>query len=110
MMINISSQEGCTTRCPKKRKNGQTWQACQHSKVVERGPKGSKKANLDVFDHLGPFWARLDPFGPFQTKNDFFAQKHPRQTLFCPYGAFYGDIILCHRYRQQKVPNTFLTL
>ena len=49
---------------PKKRtnktnKNGQTWQACQHSKVV---PKGSKMVNLDVFDHLGPFWASLDPF------------------------------------------------
>ena len=22
-------------------------------------------ANLSVFDHLGPFWAHLDPFGPF---------------------------------------------
>ena len=21
-----------------------------------------------VFDHLGPFWAHLDPFGPFQTE------------------------------------------
>ena len=35
------------------------------------GPKGSKMVNLDVCDHLGPFWARQDPFGPFQTKNDF---------------------------------------
>ena len=42
------------------------WQDCQHFKVVQRGPKGSKMVNLDVFDHLGPFWARLDPFGPFQ--------------------------------------------
>ena len=25
-------------------------------------------ANLDVFDNLGPFWALLDTFGPFQTK------------------------------------------
>ena len=31
-------------------------------------PKGSEMVNPDVFDHLGPFWARLDPFGPFQTK------------------------------------------
>ena len=88
-------------------KNGQTWQACQRSKVVQRGPKGTKMVNLSLFDHLGP---RLGPSGPFWTisnKNDFFAQKHLRQTLFCPYGAFYGDIILCHRYRQQKVPNTF---
>ena len=24
--------------------------------------------NLDIFDNLGPFWAHLDTFGPFQTK------------------------------------------
>ena len=36
-------------------KNGQTWQACQRSKVVQKGPKGTKMANLSVFDHLGPF-------------------------------------------------------
>ena len=52
-------------------KNGQTWQACQRSKVVQKGPKGSKMVNLSVFDHLGPFWAHLDHFGPFQTKIDF---------------------------------------
>ena len=38
---------------------------------VQKGPKGTKMANLSVFDHLGPFWAHLDPFGPFQTKIDF---------------------------------------
>ena len=42
--------------------------------------------NLDVFDHLGPFWAHLDLLGPFQTKNDF-AQKHLCQNLLCPYVA-----------------------
>jgi len=52
-------------------KNGQTWQACQRSKVVQKGPKVSKMVNLSVFDHLGPFWAHLDHFGPFQTKIDF---------------------------------------
>ena len=54
-------------------KNGQTWQACQRSKVVQRGPKGTKMVNLSLFDHLGP---RLGPSGPFWTisdKNDFFA-------------------------------------
>ena len=51
-------------------KNGQTWQACQHSKVVQKGPKGTKMVNLSVFDHLGPFWAHLDPFGPFQIRID----------------------------------------
>ena len=24
--------------------------------------------NLYVFDHLGPFWAHMNTFGPFQTK------------------------------------------
>ena len=48
----------------KTNKNGQTWQACQNSKVVQRGLKGSEMVNPDVFDHLGPF-------GPFQTKNGF---------------------------------------
>ena len=55
-------------------KNGQTWQACQRSKVVQRGPKGTKMVNLSLFEHLGPFWAHLDPFGPFQTKMIFLPQ------------------------------------
>ena len=37
-------------------KKGQTWQACQHSKLVQRGPKGTKMVNLSVFYHLRPFW------------------------------------------------------
>ena len=52
-------------------KKGQTWQACQHSKVVQKGPKGTKMVNLNIFDHLGPI---LGPSGPFWTildKNDF---------------------------------------
>ena len=32
-------------------KKGQTWQACQHSKVVQKGPKGTKMINLSVFYH-----------------------------------------------------------
>ena len=28
-------------------------------KVVQNGPKGTKMANLSVFDHLGPFWVHL---------------------------------------------------
>ena len=40
----------------------------------QKGPKGSKMANLSVFDHLGPFWVHLDPFGPFQTKMNFLPQ------------------------------------
>ena len=46
------------------------------------GPKGSKMVNLDVCDHLGPFWARQDPFGPFQTKNDFLLKSTSAKHFF----------------------------
>ena len=32
-------------------KNGQTWQACQRSKVVQKGSKGTKMVNLSIFAH-----------------------------------------------------------
>ena len=59
---------------------GQTWQACQHSKVVQKGPKGTKMVNLNVFDHLGSI---LGPSGPFWTildNNDFFAPNGQRKV------------------------------
>ena len=62
-------------------KKGQTWQACQHSKAVQKGPKGTKMVNLNVFDHLGPI---LGPSGPFWTildKNDFFAPNGQNRVL-----------------------------
>ena len=70
-------------------KNGQTWQACQRSKVVQRGPKGTKMVNLSLFDHLGP---RLRPSGPFWTisdKNDFFAPNGQNRVLQRCFGAKY---------------------
>ena len=67
-------------RTDKTNKDGQTWQACKHSKVVRNGQPR-------CFLPLGPFWACLDPVGPFQTKNDFFTQKHLCQTQLCPYKA-----------------------
>ena len=54
-------------------KNDLTWQACQCPDVVQKGPKWSKQ---HIFDHLGHFWAHLDPFEPFKTIIDFLAQKH----------------------------------
>ena len=51
-------------------KNGQTWQACQRSKVV----------NLSLFEHLGPFWT-------ISNKNWYFAPKHLCKTLYCPFRA-----------------------
>ena len=68
-------------------KNGQTWQACQRSKVVQRGPKGTKMVNLSLFDHLGPL---LGPFGPCWTisdKNDFFAPNGQNRVLQRCFGA-----------------------
>ena len=58
------------------------------SKVVQRDPKGSKMVNLDVFDHLGPLWARLDPFGPFQSFQMFFFLK---STSAQPYFVLMGQ-------------------
>ena len=49
------------------------WQAYQSSKVVQKGPKWSSWV---IFDHLGPFWAYLDPFGPFQTKMNLLPQMN----------------------------------
>ena len=48
-------------------------QACQHSKKVQKGLKGTKIVNLSVVDHLGPI---LGPSGRLWTisdKNVFFA-------------------------------------
>ena len=52
-------------------KNGLTWQACQRSKMVQMGPKGTNMVNLSVLIIWDPFWAHLDPYGPFQTKMIF---------------------------------------
>ena len=52
-------------------KNSQTWQACQCSKVVQKGPNGQP----NCFWPFGPFWAQLDPFGPFQTKIDILLES-----------------------------------
>ena len=64
-------------------KNCQTWQACQRSKVVQRGQNGQHKS-------FWTFGTLLGPSGPFWTisnKNWYFAPKHLCKTLFCPFGA-----------------------
>ena len=53
-------------------KNGQTWQACQRSKVIQKGPKRTKIVNLSVLTILHPFW-------PIGTLFDYFKQK----LIFC---------------------------
>ena len=49
--------------------------------------------NLYVFDHLGPFWAHMNTFGPFQTKIKLLPHKdkvrfyrgafEPKKSFFC---------------------------
>ena len=45
-------------------------------------PKGSEMVNLDVFDHLEPFWVGVDPIGPFQTRDDFFLKSTSAKPYF----------------------------
>ena len=33
--------------------------------TFQSGQKGTKMVNPSVFDHFGPFWAYLNPSGPF---------------------------------------------
>ena len=67
-------------------KNGQTWQACQRSKVVQKGPKRTKIVNPSVFGHLRPFRAHLDFFGPFQTKINFLLRSTSAKAYFVHLG------------------------
>ena len=55
-------------------------------KLVQMDQEGSEMVNLDVFEDLGPLSARLDPFGPFQTKNDFLLKSTSAQPYFIPMG------------------------
>ena len=41
-------------------KNGQTWQACQRSKVVQKSPKGTKMGNLSVLTIWDPFYYHVE--------------------------------------------------
>ena len=50
--------------------------------TFQSGPKGSEMVNLDVFDHLGPFWASLNPFGPIQTEKDFVLKSTSAKPYF----------------------------
>ena len=63
-------------------KHGRPFNISKWSKGVQKGPKGSKMVNLDVFDHLEPFWVGVDPIGPFQTKNDFLFKSTPAKPYF----------------------------
>ena len=84
-------------------KNGQTWQACQRSKWVQKSPKATKMVSLSLFDHLGPFWAHLDPFWPFQTRIDILL----RSTSAKPYFVHVGQKIVMRAPSHQLPPAEF---
>ena len=70
------------TGCPQKthqlnKQKWPTWQACQHSKVVQRGPKGSKRVQNGQPRCFWPFGTLLGPSGPFY--KDYFKRK----MIFC---------------------------
>ena len=75
---------------PKTAKHGRLVNAPKWSKRVQKGSKGTKMVNLSIFDHLGPFWSHLDPFGPFQTRIDILL----RSTSVKPYFVHLGQKII----------------
>ena len=54
--------------------------------TFQSGPKGTIMANLSFVDHLGPFWAHLDPFRPFQTKINFLLWSTSAKPYFVHLG------------------------
>ena len=61
----------------------------KRSKVVQNGSKGTKMVNLSVFYHLGPFWAHLDPFGPFQSRIDILLGSTSAKPYYVHLGQKY---------------------
>ena len=50
---------------------GRRYQVIFCNMAVQKSLRWTQMVNLTDFGHLGPFWAHLDPFIPFQTKKDF---------------------------------------
>ena len=66
--------------------------------TFQSGPKESILVNLDVFGNLGPFWAHLDTFGPFQTKINLLPHK---DKVGFGGGAFEQKIIFCLKWSKK---------
>ena len=68
----------------------QKWQNMAALSTCQSGPKGCKRDQNGQPKCFWPFGTLLDLSGPVCTisnKNWFFALKHLRQTLLCPFGA-----------------------
>ena len=66
---------------------GQTWQAWQHSKVVQKGPNGQPKC------FWRPLWAHLDSCGTFQTKINFFTGAPPSNPSLSIWGNKFSKTV-----------------
>ena len=76
-------------------KHGRLFNLSKWSKRVIKGPKSQP---LCFFTFFGPFWAHMDPFGPFQTKIDSLL----RSTSAKPYFVHLGQKIhFCLKWRKR---------
>ena len=53
----------------------QKWPNMAGMPMSRCGPKGSQMVNITCFWPFGTIWTHLHHFGPFKTKNQFFASK-----------------------------------
>ena len=53
-------------------KTGKTWQACQHSKVAQKGSKGTKIVNPGIFVHLDRNLLKMSVIGQNSMKKRCF--------------------------------------
>ena len=78
-IIALQSCTRCTKKCTNKtNKNGQTWQACQHSKGVQNGQIRCFSPFGTLLGLSGPCWF----VEPFQAKNDFLLKSTSAQPYF----------------------------
>ena len=78
-----------------------------------KGPKGTQIVNLSVFAHFGPFWAHLNPFGPFQTKIDFLLQSTSAKPYFVHLGqkkSFLSEMVHIGTKGSQMVKTLMLAI
>ena len=63
----------------------------KHDRLVNapKWSKGTKMVNLNLFVHLGPFWAHLDPFGPFQSRIDILLGSTSAKPYYVHLGQKY---------------------
>ena len=77
--------------------------------TFQSGPNGFKRVmvDLDVYDYLGPFWAHMDTFGPFQTKINLLPQRQSRVSRRCFWAKNHILFEMVQRGpdRPKRVPN-----